>query len=105
MSQTEVRKLPKKSIIIILVLIIIGIAGFLLITLSKQAKMEEVLGTLGYKNVESVRVYNVSQVEDEVTRRRGELYKISFFNKETNQECHGLIYKNNNKYREDVECK
>ena len=104
MSQPEVRKLPKKTVRIIIGLIIITILGFLLITFSKQAKMEEVLNSLGYKNIESVRVYSVSSVEHEVTRKKGSLYKVGFFNKETQEECVGLIYKHDGNYEEDVEC-
>jgi hypothetical protein len=105
MSQYEVRKLPRKTIIIIIILIIVCIAGFLLITLSKQAMMAEVLETLGHKNIDSVRVYNVSQVEDDITKKRGTLYKIGFFDKEKNEQCHGLVYKYDGKYKEDIECK
>ena len=43
MSQTEVRKLPKKTIFTIGILIVVAVVGFILITLSKQIKMEEVL--------------------------------------------------------------
>ncbi len=105
MSQTEVRKLPKKTIFIIVTLIVVTIVGFILITLSKQVKMEEVLNSLGYKNIKNVIVYNVSQVEDGETKRKGSLYKIGFQNLDTNQECIGLVFKNNNKYKKDIECK
>lgn len=105
MSQPEVRKLPKKTIIMIIILIIVTIAGFLLITISKQLKIEEVLNSLGYNNIKKVRVYNISEVEDKKTRKKGELYKISFFNKDINKECIGLILRNEEKYEEDIECK
>lgn len=105
MNETEVRKLPKKTIIIILILILFSIAGFLLITFSKEAKIKEVLNSKGYNNIENVIVYNVSKVEDEETRKKGDLYKISFTNKDSNKECIGLIFKSNRKYKEDIECK
>jgi uncharacterized protein YxeA len=105
MSQIEVRKLPKKTIVIIAIMIVTIIAGFLLITITKQLKMTEVLNSLGHTNIDKVRVYNVSPVEDEITKRRGELFKISFFDKETNQKCYGLVFKNDNKYTKDLECK
>lgn len=105
MSQPEVRKLPKKTIYLIIGLILVTILGFFLITLSKQIKMEEVLNSLGYKNIKDVRVYNVSPVEDEDTKQKGSLYKISFQNLDTNSECIGLIFKHNDKYKKDIECK
>lgn len=105
MSQNEIRKLPKKTIFIITIIIAITLLGFLLITFSKQAKMEEVLNSLGHKNIESVMVYNVSPVEDQDTKKKGTLYKISFFDKESNKKCIGFIYKHNSTYKEDIECK
>ncbi|WP_428028681.1 hypothetical protein [Arcobacter sp.] len=105
MSQTEIRKLPKKTIIIIIVLIIVAIIAFLLVTLSKQAKMTEVLDSLGYKHVSNVIVYNVSQVEDEETKIRSKLFKVGFTNDESKQECFGLINEHNGKFTKEIECK
>lgn len=105
MSDIEVRKLPKKTIFIIIALIIVTILGFLFITFTKQAKIEEVLNSLGYKNIENVRVYNVSPVEDKDTKKKGTLYKVGYFDKDKNQECIGLIYRHDGKYKEDIECK
>jgi hypothetical protein len=105
MSEVEVRKIPKKNIIIIVILILVAIAGFLLITLSKDAKMEEVLSSFGYKNIKNIKVYNVTPVEDKVTRKPSKLYKIGFYNNETNQECFGLINEHNGKFKENIECK
>ncbi|RXJ82301.1 hypothetical protein [Arcobacter sp. F2176] len=105
MSKTEVRKIPRKSIIIIVVLIILAIVGYLLITLSRDAKITEVLSSLGYKNVSNVTVYNVSQVEDEETRIRSKLFKVGFTNEETKQECYGFINEHNGKFKKEIECK
>lgn len=105
MSESEVRKLPKKTIIIIIVLTILCIIGFLLITLSRDAKISEVLNSLGYKEVSKVIVYSVSQVEDQETRIRSKLFKVSFTNDETKQECYGLINEHNGKFKKEIECK
>ena len=105
MSQPEVRKLPKKTKIIIVVLTILCIIGYLLITLSRDAKISEVLNTLGYKDTSSVKVYSVSQVEDEKTKKRSKLYKVSFINTKTNQECFGLINEYNGNFKKEIECK
>lgn len=105
MTKPEVRKIPKKSIIIIVVLTILCIVGFLLITLSRDAKVSEVLSSLGYKNISNVIVYSVSQVEDEKTKKRSKLFKVSFTNNETNQECYGLINERNGNFKKEIECK
>ena len=105
MNQYETRKLPKKTIIIIGILIFTSIAGFLLIMLSKQVKIEEVLNSFGYKSISNVIVYNASEVLDEKTNRNGELYKIGFTNKDTNQECKGLVFRLSGKYEIDIDCK
>ncbi|PLY08613.1 MAG: hypothetical protein C0626_12210 [Arcobacter sp.] len=105
MSQPEVRKLPKKTIIIIVILTISCIIGYLLITLSRDAKISEVLNSLGYKNISSIKVYSVSQVEDEKTKLRSKLFKVSFTNDETNQECYGLINEYNGNFKKEIECK
>ena len=105
MSQPEVRKLPKKTIIIISILIFLFIVGFLFINFTKQAKMEEVLSSHGYKNVSDVIVYNVSQVQDDATNKQGSLYKIGFTNLDTKQKCMGLIFKISGGYKKDIECK
>ncbi|ADG94470.1 conserved hypothetical protein [Arcobacter nitrofigilis DSM 7299] len=105
MSETEVRKIPKKTVIIIGVLIILAIVGYLLITLSRDAKIKEVLNSLGYTNISKVVVYNVSQVEDKNTRVQSKLFKLSFNNDETKQECFGLINEHNGKFKKEIECK
>lgn len=105
MSEVEVRKIPKRSIIIIVVLIILAIVGYLLITLSRDAKITEVLNSLGYKSISKVTVYSVSQVEDEKTRIRSKLFKVGFNNDETKQECYGFINEHNGKFKKEIECK
>lgn len=105
MSQPEVRKIPKKTIVIMILVTIACIIGYLLIILSRDAKMTEVLNSLGYKNISSVMVYNVSQVEDEETKIRSKLFKVGFTNNETNQECYGLVNEHNGKFKKEIECK
>lgn len=105
MSEIEIRKLPRKTIIIIGILIILSIAGFLLIKITKEDKMQNVLNSFGYKNVSDITVYNVSPVLDEKTNREGELYKISFTNNDTKQECKALIFQISGRFEKDIECK
>lgn len=105
MSNIEVRKLPKRTIIIITLIFVFGLAGYLFISYTKELKMKEVLATLDFKNVSNITVYNVAPVKNDETNKSGYLYKLSFKNNENNQECVGLIFRENGKYKKDIDCK
>ena len=105
-QQPEVRRMPKKTIYIIIGMCIVATAFFFLIKTSKEMKMEEVLTTLGHPNTTDITVYNESGVKDEKTNKKGKLYKISFKDLNTNQECYGLVFKDHKrKYTKDFTCK
>ncbi len=103
----EVRRLPKKTIYIIAVLVVLGILASLTISLSQQAKMSETLKTVGFPNVKSITIYNTSPVEDEQTKIRGELTKLKFKDLNTGKECFGFVLKNKKtgEYTKDLDCK
>ncbi|WP_404318887.1 hypothetical protein [Malaciobacter canalis] len=104
--ENEVRKIPKKSKIIILILALIAIICFLLLTYLKELKVTGILNSLGYKQISNVTVINKLSVENKETRRKGSVYKILFYNDKTNQECIGFLHKDNsNQYYEDFDCK
>lgn len=71
----EIRKLPKKTIIIIGVMIVIALIGFLFLKDLKEQKLIEILQTIGYKNIKDVTVINKLSVEDAETRYRSTVYK------------------------------
>ena len=54
----EIRKLPKKTIIIISIMIIIALAIFLFLKDMKEQKLVEVFSTLEHKNVKEMQVIN-----------------------------------------------
>lgn len=104
--ENEIRKIPKKSKIIILILTLLAIISFLVITYLKELKIKEILNSLGHTQISSVKVINKLSVEDKDTKRKGTVYKVQFFNNKTNQECIGFLHKDNsNKYFEDFDCK
>lgn len=106
MSEIEVRKLPKKTIIIIVAMCLLGVVFYILMILSRELKMSEILVKIGYTNTKDVTVYNVSKVLDEDTNKNGTLYKIRFNDLNKNQECFGLVFKNSKgKYEQDLDCK
>ena len=106
MPNTEVRKLPRKTVIIIAVLILAGIAVFTILNTLKQDKMTEILATLGHSNIKEIEVINKLSVEDKETRYKSKVYKIRFYDKDKNKTCVGFIHMGrNNKNSEDFDCK
>ena len=106
MSKKKVRKLPKKSIILISIMILICFAGFLFITTTKNMKMQEVLATLDHQNIKSIKVINKLNVEDKETKIKSTVYKVSFIDIDLNQECIGFVHRSNHgKYSKDIDCK
>lgn len=102
----ETRKLPKKSIIAIVIIILVGLFGFIELKSLKEQKMTEILATMGYSNVKDVVFINKLDVEDKVTRMTSNVYKIKFFDLTSNQTCVGFIHKEkNNTYTKDFDCK
>jgi len=105
MSQ-EVRKLPKKTIIIITVMCLLALVAFLVLKDLKEQKLTEIVGILGYKNISHIEVINKLSVEDKETRFKSKVFKIRFFDKDLDKTCIGFIHiGKNNQYTEDLDCK
>ncbi|RXJ87725.1 hypothetical protein [Arcobacter sp. CECT 8985] len=105
-NESQVRKIPKKSKIIIAILIVIVAILYAGTTYLKDMKMKEILNSLGYKNTGSIQVINKMNVENRKTNKRGTLYKVVFDNKQTNEECIGFVHKDaEGKYYDDFDCK
>lgn len=106
MSNIEVRKLPKKTVITISVIIALALAIFLFLKIMKEQKMIEILATLGHKNVNNMQVINKLSVEDKETRYKSTVYKVRFVDNSINKTCVGFIHiGKNRKYSEDFDCK
>ena len=96
--ETEVRKLPRKTIVTIGILIALGIISFFLATAGKATKATKILAQLGFENVSKVTVYADQEILNEEINVKGMKYTVSFFNNATNEDCKGFIvkdYKNN----------
>jgi len=105
MSQ-EVRKLPKKTMIIIALMCVTGLAVFLGLQDLKEQKMTEIISTLGHKNIKDMQVINKLSVEDKQTRYKSKVYKVRFFDNNLAKTCIGFIHiGKNNKYSKDFDCK
>ena len=106
MNTHQVRKLPKKTVVIISVIIVIAFAIFYVIKDLKEKKLTEVLATIGHTNIKQLKVINKLEVEDSETRYKSSVYKIIFYDNDLNQSCIGFIHQDRNQqYTKDVNCK
>lgn len=106
MSETEVRKLPKKTVITITIIVAIALAMFLVLKDLKEKKMSEILATLGHKNTNNIEVINKLRVEDTKTRYKSTVYKVRFLDSDLNKTCIGFIHIGRHKeYSKDLDCK
>lgn len=103
----EIRKLPKKTIFIISIIIIVSFSLMYGVSITKKLKVEDHLHTLSYSNVANITVYNKSEVQDAKTKQKGYLFKVKFDNLNTNQVCKGLIftYFRTKNIKQDIDCK
>ncbi len=104
--QTEVRKLPKKTSIIIGIIIVLALIIFFVLKNLKEQKLTEILATIGYSNIKNLEVINKLSVEDTQTRYKSSVYKVIFYDNNLNQTCIGFIHKDKQQnYTKDFDCK
>ena len=104
--QTEVRKLPKKTVFTIALIIIIAIAIFFVLKFTKEQKLTEMLATIGHNNIKSVEVINKLSVEDTETRYKSSVFKIKFYDNDLKQTCIGFVHQNRDgSHTKDFDCK
>ncbi|MCG3705479.1 hypothetical protein L5F43_03170 [Aliarcobacter butzleri] len=102
----EVRKLPKKTVIIISLIVSIAIIIFLVQKTLKEQRFAEILGTLGHTNITELKIINKLNVEDVQTKLKSNVFKVKFFDKDLNQTCIGFLHKEKNDlYSKDFDCK
>lgn len=105
-DELKVRKLPKKTVVLISIVSLIALVGFVFITTTKNMKMEEVLSTLDHKNISEIKVINKLSVEDKETKVKSTVYKVAFKDMDLNKNCIGFVHRSNNgKYSKDIDCK
>ncbi|MCT7645054.1 hypothetical protein [Aliarcobacter butzleri] len=102
----EVRKLPKKTVIVISLIVSIAIVIFLVQKTLKEQRFAEILGTLGHTNITELQIINKLNVEDVQTKLKSNVFKVKFFDKDLNQTCIGFIHKEKDDlYSKDFDCK
>ncbi|HJE02806.1 hypothetical protein AAX26_00682 [Aliarcobacter thereius] len=102
----QTRKLPKRSVIMISILIVLGIFVFYTMQTLKNEKFKQVLEQLDHKDISALKVVNRMNVEDTITKRKSYVYKLVFHDNTLNKDCIGFIYQQNDKtYTKDIDCK
>jgi len=102
----EVRKLPKKTVIIISLIVSIAIVIFLVQKTLKEQRFAEILATLGHTNIAELKIINKLNVEDVQTKLKSNVFKVKFFDKDLNQTCIGFLHKEKDDlYSKDFDCK
>lgn len=107
MNQTiEVRRIPRKHIIAIMLTIFVGIAFYGISTKLKEEKLREILSTLGHTNIDNIIIFKTHKVEDMEVKKKGTLYSLEFTDLTLQKECRGFVLYNYKKeYSKDLECK
>jgi len=103
--EPEVRKLPKKTIIYMTVIAIFGVLWFFMVSYGQTNKVTKILHTLGYKNIENVKVYANHEFLREDINVKGYKYTISFTNLDAKENCKGFVLKDFKKnVTKDLNC-
>ena len=106
MQNSEIRKLPKTTIIIILFIVVITSIGFYEMKSLKDQKIAEILTTIGHTNITELKIINKLNVEDVQTKLKSNVFKVKFFDKDLNQTCIGFLHKEKDDlYSKDFDCK
>ena len=91
--ETEVRKLPKKTVIYMMMIGLLGFIWLFLVSYGQESKVIKILKTLKYNNVSNVKVYANHQFLREDINVKGYKYTISFTDLDKNEECKGFVLK------------
>lgn len=106
MNTHQMRKLPKRTVIVISVMVAIIFSVFYVVKNLKEKKLTEVLSTIGHKNISQLKVINKLEVEDTQTKYKSSVYKVLFYDNDLNQSCIGFIHRDKNEsYSKDIDCK
>jgi uncharacterized membrane protein YvbJ len=102
----EIRPIPKKTVIIIAIVIICGIFAYIMNEISKSSKATKVLHAIGYKNIDNVYVAKIMKFKNEDTSVEGNKFTLKFRNLDTNKNCKGFVWADFKKnIIHDIDCK
>lgn len=102
---TETRKLPRKTIIWITIIIIIGVGYFLLNMVAKQTQVENALANMNVP-YEKLKVFTSSSIKHNETGIKGYQFTVRYINSQTKELCKGFVVAlDNGEFVQDVICK
>ena len=88
----DTRPIPKKTVIIISILIICGLFFYIVAQSGKITKAQKALEKVGYTNIENVKVAAVNKFQNSDTNIEGYKYTVRFTDLTTNTQCKGFIW-------------
>jgi len=104
--EKEVRKLPKKTIIYLVILGILGVLSYFIVSGGQSVTASKIIKQLNYNNISDVQVYAKHQFLREDTNIKGYKYSVSFIDNDKKEECKGFVlqdFKGN--VTQDLNCK
>ncbi len=90
---TNIRKLPTKTKLILVLLFLFGVAIYILVENGKETKARDILKTLGHTDIKDIKVAIVKEYLNEKTNIKGYRYTVRFVDNSKNKECHGFVWK------------
>ena len=91
--ETEIRRIPKKTIFLMIILALLGVIWYFLVAFGQTNKVTKILHKLGYDKVIDVKVYANHQFIRDDINVKGYKYTVSFINLKTNETCKGFVLK------------
>ncbi|OPX27098.1 MAG: hypothetical protein B1H07_02575 [Campylobacteraceae bacterium 4484_166] len=80
---TNIRKLPTKTKLILVLLFLFGVAIYILVENGKETKARDILKTLGHTDIKDIKVAIVKEYLNEKTNIKGYRYTVR----------HGFVWK------------
>ena len=102
----ETRKLPKKTIIYVAILLILGLISMFAVKDGKAKKATKILVELGFTKVSNVTVFSRTEFLNESTNVKGYQYSLVFDDLVAKKQCKGFILKDfKGNINKDLDCK
>ncbi len=105
-TQLEIKRLPRKTVITIVILVIVGILSMFIVKDGKSKKATKILYELGFIKIKDVVVFSKTEFLNEDSNIKGYQYALKFVDLDKNLQCNGFILKDfKGKIAKDLDCK
>jgi hypothetical protein len=105
-KKSEIRKLPKKTIVYMIILVILAVGAMFLVQNGRAIKASVALHKLGFTNISNIVVFSRSEFTNKDTKINGFKYSLKFKDLSSNKQCQGFVlqdFKGNT--AKDLDCK